>query len=91
MVKVDNKGNVSEEYIYLSADDENDYIIAQANEVVLIATKEAQDIIEEFLGGLRSTMTYIGAKRLKDIPKQCVFYQVHNQLNRMYESTTIGK
>ena len=32
--KVDKKGNVSDEYIYLSADDENDYIIAQANEVV---------------------------------------------------------
>ncbi|MBQ2509372.1 MAG: DNA-directed RNA polymerase subunit beta, partial [Erysipelotrichaceae bacterium] len=32
--KVDKKGNVSEDYIYLSADDENDYIIAQANEVV---------------------------------------------------------
>ena len=32
--KVDKKGNVSEEYIYLSADDENDYVIAQANEVV---------------------------------------------------------
>ncbi|MDO4501237.1 MAG: DNA-directed RNA polymerase subunit beta [Erysipelotrichaceae bacterium] len=32
--KVDKNGNVSEDYIYLSADDENDYIIAQANEVV---------------------------------------------------------
>ena len=32
--KVDGKGNVSDEYIYLSADDENDYIIAQANEVI---------------------------------------------------------
>ncbi|MBQ0036363.1 MAG: DNA-directed RNA polymerase subunit beta [Firmicutes bacterium] len=32
--KVDKKGNVSDEYIYLSADDENDYIIAQANEVI---------------------------------------------------------
>ncbi|MBQ1477756.1 MAG: DNA-directed RNA polymerase subunit beta [Erysipelotrichaceae bacterium] len=32
--KVDKKGNVSDDYIYLSADDENDYIIAQANEVV---------------------------------------------------------
>lgn len=31
--KVDEKGNVSEDYIYLSADEENDYIIAQANEV----------------------------------------------------------
>ena len=32
--RVDKKGNVSEDYIYLSADDENDYLIAQANEVV---------------------------------------------------------
>ena len=32
--KVDKNGNVSEDYIYLSADDEADYIIAQANEVV---------------------------------------------------------
>ena len=32
--KVDKKGNVTDDYIYLSADDEADYIIAQANEVV---------------------------------------------------------
>lgn len=49
------------------------------------------DVNEEFLGGLRSTMTYIGASKLKYIPKCCVFYKVHNQLNRMYESSTIGK
>ena len=49
------------------------------------------DVNEEFLGGLRSTMTYIGAAKLKDIPKCCVFYKVNNQLNRMYENTTIGK
>ena len=54
-------------------------------------TGPVQDIIEELLGGLRSTMTYIGAKKLKDIPKQCVFYKVHNQLNQMYERNTIGK
>ena len=54
-------------------------------------TGPIQDIIEELLGGLRSTMTYIGAKKLKDIPKQCVFYKVHNQLNQMYERNTIGK
>ena len=53
--------------------------------------KLTQDIIEELLGGLRSTMTYIGARKLKDIPKQCVFYKVHNQLNQMYERNTIGK
>ena len=54
-------------------------------------TGPIQDTIEELLGGLRSTMTYIGARKLKDIPKQCVFYKVHNQLNQMYEKNTIGK
>lgn len=48
------------------------------------------DVNEEFLGGLRSTMTYIGATKLKDIPKCCVFYKVNNQLNRTYEGSTIG-
>lgn len=48
-------------------------------------------VIEEFLGGLRSTMTYLGARRLKDIPKQSVFYKVNHQLNTIYENTTIGK
>lgn len=54
-------------------------------------TGKVSDVIEEFLGGLRSTMTYLGASRLKDIPKCCVFYKVHNQLNKTYENTTIGK
>lgn len=54
-------------------------------------TGPIQDMIDEFLGGLRSTMTFVGAKRLKDIPKQTVFYQVHNQLNTKYENNTIGK
>lgn len=49
------------------------------------------DVIEELLGGLRSTMTYIGAKNLKDIPKQSVFFKVHNQLNQTFEKNTIGK
>lgn len=50
-----------------------------------------QGVIDELLGGLRSTMTYIGAWKLKNIPKQCTFYKVHNQLNRTYEKYTIGK
>lgn len=48
-------------------------------------------VIEELLGGLRSTMTYVGAWALKNIPKQCVFYKVNHQLNQMYENSTIGK
>lgn len=40
---------------------------------------------EELLGGLRSCMTYIGSRKLKDIPKCTTFYRVNNQLNRIFE------
>ena len=36
------------------------------------------------LGGLRSCMTYIGAKRLKDMPKCATFYRVNRQLNNIF-------
>lgn len=40
-----------------------------------------QDTIDEYLGGLRSCMTYISARRLKDIPKCCTFYRANRILN----------
>lgn len=40
-----------------------------------------QNIIDEYLGGLRSCMTYISARRLKDIPKCCTFYKANRILN----------
>jgi GMP reductase len=40
-----------------------------------------ENTILDILGGLRSTCTYIGAKRLKDIPKTTTFIRVNNQLN----------
>lgn len=44
----------------------------------------AENIIQEILGGIRSTMSYIGAKRLKDIPKCTTFYKVNRQLNEVF-------
>lgn len=43
-----------------------------------------ENVIQEILGGLRSTMTYIGARRLKDIPKCTTFYRVNRQLNEVF-------
>lgn len=48
-------------------------------------------ILEDMLGSIRSMMTYIGAKNLKDIPKQCVFYKVNNQRNHIFDTHTIGR
>ena len=39
----------------------------------------------EILGGLRSTCTYIGAKRIKDMPKAAHFVRVNNVINRVFD------
>lgn len=40
--------------------------------------------VEEMLGGLRSACTYIGARRLKDMPKCATFVKVNRQLNTVF-------
>ena len=42
------------------------------------------DTITEILGGVRSTCTYIGAKRLKDMAKCTTFVRVNNQVNNVF-------
>lgn len=44
-----------------------------------------QSTLQEYVGGLRSSMTYIGATKIKEIPKRTTFITVHKQLN-----TSIG-
>ena len=67
------------------------YRASEGRVTMMPYTGPINNTIEELLGGLRSTMTYIGAKKLKDIPKQCVFYKVYHQLNQTFEKNTIGK
>ena len=43
-----------------------------------------ESTILDILGGIRSTCTYIGAKRIKDIPKCTTFIRVTNQVNQIY-------
>ena len=43
-----------------------------------------ENTILDILGGIRSTCTYIGAKRMKDIPKCTTFIRVANQVNQVY-------
>jgi GMP reductase len=43
-----------------------------------------ESTILDILGGIRSTCTYIGAKRVKDIPKCTTFIRVTNQVNQIY-------
>ena len=43
-------------------------------------------ILDDIEGGLKSAMCYIGAKKLKNIPKNCTFYKVRHQLNMKFDS-----
>ena len=49
-----------------------------------------RNTVEDILGGVRSACTYIGARRLKDMPKCATFVRVENNINRIYERYTIG-
>ena len=46
---------------------------------------DVRDTIQSILGGVRSTMTYIGAKRLKDLPKCTTFIRVNRQVNDLFK------
>ena len=48
-----------------------------------------ENTIEDILGGVRSACTYIGARRLKDMPKCASFVTVHNNINKVYERYTV--
>ena len=45
---------------------------------------QVEHTVTEILGGLRSACTYIGARRIKDMPKCTTFAMVHNQYNTVY-------
>jgi GMP reductase len=45
----------------------------------------ASEVIQDIYGGLRSTCTYIGANKIKDIGKKTTFIQVNNTHNKIYE------
>lgn len=51
---------------------------------------DVKNTILDIQGGIRSTMTYIGAKKIKDIPKCTTFIRVNRQLNQIYNGKEIS-
>ena len=62
-----------------------DYRAAEGKEVRIPYKGDVSDTVQDILGSLRSTCTYIGAKRLKDIPKCATFIRCSDTHNRVYE------
>jgi GMP reductase len=50
-----------------------------------------RETVEQILGGVRSTCTYIGARRIKDMPKCAHFVRVNNVINRIYDRYETNK
>ena len=53
--------------------------------VILPDRGPVKETVEDILGGVRSSCTYIGARRLKDIPKCASFVRCNQPLNTVFE------
>ena len=54
--------------------------------VILPDSGPVKETVEDILGGVRSSCTYIGARRLKDIPKCASFVRCNQPLNTVFET-----
>jgi GMP reductase len=60
------------------------YRSSEGKKVLLDNRGPVEPTIIEIIGGVRSTCTYIGAKRIKDMPKCATFVKVNNTVNQVY-------
>jgi len=59
----------------------NKYRASEGRELLIPYRGKLSEIVQDYLGGIRSTCTYIGAKNLKDMAKCTTFGIVNQQLN----------
>ena len=65
-----------------------EYRSSEGREVLVPYRGEIARTVQNILGGVRSTCTYVGANTLKQLSKCTTFIRVNNQFNKTYESTT---
>ena len=69
---------------YYSDNMKIDYKASEGKLVNITYKGPLEDTLLDLLGGVRSTCTYIGAKKIKDISKCTTFVCVNNQLNNYF-------
>jgi GMP reductase len=62
------------------------YRTAEGKCVTVQYKGNAEEILQDICGGLRSACTYIGASKIKDFGKKTTFIQVNNTHNKIYET-----
>ena len=63
-----------------------EYRASEGKTVEVLYKGSVENTLQDILGGLRSTCTYVGAKRLKELTKRTTFIRVNEQENRVYDS-----
>lgn len=61
------------------------YRASEGRTVQIPYTGPVESTVQEILGGLRSTCTYVGAPSLKQLSKCTTFIRVHNTHNKVFE------
>lgn len=60
------------------------YRAAEGKTILLRYRGEVSETIQDIMGGVRSTCTYVGASRLKELSKRTTFIRVQEQENNVY-------
>ena len=61
-----------------------DYRASEGKTVEVPYKGDVENTLQDILGGLRSTCTYVGAQRLKELTKRTTFIRVNEQENRVF-------
>ena len=68
-----------------------DYRASEGRSVDVPYHGPVKNTVLDILGGIRSTCTYVGAHRLKELSKRTTFIRVARQLNEVFVTYDVGK
>tara|TARA_R100000664_G_scaffold28752_1_gene40200 strand:+ start:1548 stop:2600 length:1053 start_codon:yes stop_codon:yes gene_type:complete len=66
-----------------------DYRTSEGRRVLLPYRGSIKDVVQDILGGIRSTCTYVGANQLKHLSKCATFIRCTKTHSKIYESNTL--
>lgn len=64
-----------------------EYRASEGKHVLVPYRGPVEETCKDILGGLRSMCTYVGAARLKEVPKRTTFIRVTQQANEVFQTT----
>lgn len=67
------------------------YRAAEGKTVLIPARGPVESTLQDILGGIRSACTYVGARRLKELPMRTTFVRVSQQLNEVFSHNHMNK